>query len=212
MILLLNFKTYKEGTGKNAVKLAKMCKEVARRKQVKAIIAPQVVDICTVNKILPTISQHVDYQEQGKYTGYLLPEELKADKAIGSLINHSEHKLRINEVKKTILRCKKLKLKTFVCAASLAEVKKIIRFKPDYLAYEVPELIGTGKSITKVKAPSVAKFVKMLKGKKIIPLCGSGISEKEDVQAALRLGCKGVLISSAFVKARNPKKKLLSML
>lgn len=211
MILLINFKTYASAAGKNAVKLAKICRQVSKKTKTKIIAAPQIADINQVSRIIPTISQHVDYFEQGRATGYVLPETIKADGAIGSLINHSEHKLRLDAVKKTIQRCRKLKLKTFVCAASLNEVKKIKKFKPDYIAFEVPELIGTGVSISKVKAGSVKKFTDLLKKTKIIPLIGAGVSTGEDVKAALRLGCKGVLAASAVTKAKNPKQVIFDM-
>jgi len=208
MILLINFKTYPSATGKNAVKLAKICRQVSRKTKTKIIVAPQIADINQVSKIIPTISQHVDYFDQGRATGYILPETIKADGAIGSLINHAEHKVRMDILKKTIKRCKKLKLKTFVCAANLNEAKKIKKFKPDYIAYEVPELIGTGISISKVKAGSVKKFTDLLKKTKIIALIGAGVSTGDDVKASLELGCKGVLAASAVTKAKDPKKKI----
>ncbi len=211
MILLINFKTYPSATGKNAIKLAKICKEISRKTKTKIVVAAQIADIHNISKIISTVSQHVDYFDQGRYTGYVLPEAVKANGAIGSLINHSEHKLSLDAVKKTIERCKKLKLKTIVCAASLKEVKKIKEFKPDYIAYEVPELIATGVSISKVKASSVKKFVKLLKGTKIVPLVGAGVSTGNDVKAALKLGCKGVLVASAITKAKDPRKVVLEM-
>jgi len=208
MILLINFKTYPSATGKNAVKLAKICRQVSRKTKTKIIVAPQIADINQVSKIIPTISQHVDYFDQGRATGYVLPETIKANGAIGSLINHAEHKVSMDILKKTIKRCKKLKLKTFVCAANLNEAKKIKKFKPDYIAYEVPELIGTGISISKVKAGSVKKFTDLLKKTKIIALIGAGVSTGDDVKASLELGCKGVLAASAVTKAKDPKKKI----
>ncbi len=52
------------------------------------------------------------------------------------------------------------------------------------------------------------RFVKMLKGSKIIPLCGAGIGNLEDVLEAKRLGCKGILISSAIAKDKKPERFL----
>ena len=43
-----------------------------------------------------------------------------------------------------------------------------------------------------------------MKKTKILPLCGAGISTAEDVKEAYNLGCKGVLISSAIAKSKNP--------
>jgi len=206
-ILLINFKTYKSATGKKAVRLARICRAVAKKTGCKIIVAPQIADIAAVSKIITTISQHVDHMEAGRATGFTLPETIKAN----SLINHAEHKISMKDLRKTIKRCKKLKLKTFVCAANLNEANKIKQFKPDYIAYEVPELIGTGKSISTFAPKSVERFVKLLKRTKIIPLCGAGISTGNDTKASLKLGCKGMLAASAVTKAKNPKKVLLDL-
>ncbi|MGB9134788.1 MAG: triose-phosphate isomerase [Candidatus Bathyarchaeia archaeon] len=40
-------------------------------------------------------------------------------------------------------------------------------------------------------------------------LCGAGITQGDDVAAALRLGTKGVLVASGIVKAKEPYKVLL---
>ena len=54
------------------------------------------------------------------------------------------------------------------------------------------------------------KFVSLLKNTKIIPLCGAGINSKEDYLEALKLGCKGILVSSVVAKSKgkNPEKFL----
>jgi len=45
----------------------------------------------------------------------------------------------------------------------------------------------------------------------VVVLCGAGISSGDDVEAALKLGTKGVLLASGVVKAKEPKKVLLEM-
>lgn len=213
-ILVINFKTYEKATGENAVKLAKVCEEVAKKTKVKIWLAVQIADIYRVSKAvkLPIFSEHVDYQLPDSHTGSILAEDIKVNGATGTLLNHSEHRLKLEIVEKTIARCKQLKLKTLVCAASVAEAKKIAKFKPDYIAYEAPSLIGTGRSISKYKPATVKKFVKeMKKYPKIFPLTGAGVSNGEDVKAAIDLGTRGALLASAVTKAKNPKKVLLDL-
>ena len=83
-IIVVNFKTYKESSGKNSIKLAKSLKD--------AIIAVQPADICETSKVHQNIyCQHVDSVEQGRGTGYLTIEDLIANGACGSLLNHSAH-------------------------------------------------------------------------------------------------------------------------
>ena len=162
--------------------------------------------------------QHVDFQKPGKGTGFILAEAVKKDGARGSLLNHSEHHLRFEILKKTAKRCKEQKLKMILCASSLKEVKKILKLKPEAVAFEIKSLIGTGEAISREKPESVKKFAELVKrfNKKnktrILALCGAGISKAEDVKEALRLGCVGVLVASAVVKSRNPEKLLREML
>ncbi len=211
-LIIINFKTYKEASGKNALKLAQQLEKVAKKSSV--LIAVDNLDIAQLTKKinLKILSQHIDPVHYGQHTGKIVPEEVKKDGAYGVLINHAEDRLPFPILKKTIERAKEAKLKTFVCSASIHEIKKIIQLKPDAIAFEVPSLIGTGKSISRYKPKSVTTFSNLLKKTKIIPLCGAGISTKEDVESALSLGAKGVLISSAVAKAKNPGEKLKELL
>ena len=45
----------------------------------------------------------------------------------------------------------------------------------------------------------------------VAPLCGAGITNSGDVQKALELGTKGILVASGVVKAKNPEKILEEM-
>ncbi|MBU2633673.1 MAG: triose-phosphate isomerase [Nanoarchaeota archaeon] len=200
-MIIINFKTYKEATGKNALKLAKLVNK-------DTYLAVQPTDIYQISKSskAKVLAQHTDNATYGRYTGSITPEAIKAAGAVGTLLNHSEKKIK--NLKEIINKCKKLKLITIVCSKNLKETKKIIKLNPDYIAFEIPELIATGKGISTYKPKSVKKFVKLLKNTKIKPLCGSGISTKEDFKAALDLGTKGILLSSYFVKSKNPKKFL----
>ena len=81
---------------------------------------------------------------------------------------------------------------------------------PTTIAFESPELVASGKSITQFKEKEIKNFVKLFHGKRIKPLCGAGIQTVEDIQKALELGCKGVLISSAI--ANVPLRKAEKLL
>jgi triosephosphate isomerase len=210
-ILIINFKAYEEAIGKNALKLAKICDEVAKKRDVEIMICVQASDIHQIAKKvkIKILSQHVDYH-YGKFTGCVSPISIKENGAYGSLINHSERSLDIETIEKTIKECKKVGLKIVACASNLQEAEKISELKPEYIAFEVPELIGTGNSITKEKPESIKTFVKIVELNSI-PLCGAGISTKEDFKTALELGTKGVLISSAITKSPVPKKALMDI-
>jgi triosephosphate isomerase len=206
-IIVINFKTYKQATGKNALKLAKAIESVDK----KIIIGVQAPDIEAISKKtkLKVYSEHVDYFEQGRNTGFILPEDIKKNGAKGSFLNHSEHKLKFDVLKKTIKRCKKIKLKTLVFASDLKEAKKIQKLKPDYLVIEPPELVGGKISVSKSKPELIEKISKNLKMKFLV---GAGIHTNKDIKKALELGAEGIAISSAITKAKNPKKVLRGLL
>ena len=157
-MIVINFKTYK--TGKKALVLAKKLSKVSK-KVIFAVPAPDIYSIAHKVKN-PIFTEHVDYFEPNRHTGAILPEDIKSNGAKGSLINHSERKLTLKEIKLTINRCKKLNLKTIVCASNLKEAKKIDKFKPDFIAYEPPELIAGNISVSKakpdIKDPAAAKI------------------------------------------------------
>ena len=200
-MIVINFKNYVYG--QKSLKLAKKIEKILPN----AILTVSAVDIGYLIYFtkLKVYAQHVDFHEKGKTTGFLIPEAAKAHGASGTLLNHSEHKLKFDELKKTMLRCKKVNLKVIVCAANLIEVKKIKKLNPFAIAFEDPKLISTGKSITKYKTNELKKFVSLLKNTKIIPLCGAGINSKNDYLEALNLGCKGILVSSVIANSKNPE-------
>lgn len=201
-MIIINFKNYKFGN--EALNLAKKIKKYLP----KAIICPATADIWQIsqNTKLAVYAQHVSSLEGNRNTGFDLPESIKSAGASGTLLNHSEHKIPFSQIKKSLAKLSKLKLKVIVCVSSLREAKKISRFhiKPYAIAFEDPKLISTGKSITQYNPKTIKKFVKILGNKNIIQLCGAGINSTQDVIKAKLFGCKGVLIASAIANSKNP--------
>lgn len=214
-LILLNFKTYPEAVGKKALLLAKKLEKV-KSKKYEIIIAPS---LPTLEEVAARISlkvyaQHTDLAGLGAFTGKISAQELKKIGVRGTLLNHSERKIPFFLLQKIVADCKKNKLVTIVCASSLSEAKKVAKLKPDYLAYEPPELIGGNVSVTKAKPKIIVKAVELVN--KISPktkvLCGAGVHSREDIQKALKLGTKGMLIGHAVPKAKNPEKFLRELL
>ena len=204
-MLIVNFKTYKQG--EEVVKLAKIVEKISR----KIIIVLQATDIYGVRQEtgLEIFSQHVDYFEVGRNTGYILPETVKEAGASGTFLNHSEHKLSFNILEKTLKRCKKLGLKTLVFVKSLQEAKKVSKLKPAYIVFEPPELIAGKISVSEAKPDLVKKIVKNVKGNILI---GAGIKNRRDVEIAKKLGAKGVVVSFIVTTSKNPEKILKELL
>ena len=212
-IVLVNFKTYAEGTGKNALKLAKACEKVSLETEVCVGVAPQFVDITLVADAvkIPVFAQHIDPVTHGSFTGHVLPEAIKEAGAVGTLINHSERRLKIADIDAAITRARENGLISVVCSNNAAVSEAAAMLKPDMVAVEPPELIGTGIPVSKATPEVVSGTVKLVKqvNRDVIVLCGAGITQGEDVAAALRLGTEGVLIASGIVKAKDPYKVLL---
>jgi triosephosphate isomerase len=200
-MIVINLKNYK--VGKDILDLVKKI-EIYYNKAIVAVPALNLKEI-SANTSLHIIAQHVDFRDPGRGTGYVIPEALLGAGIGGSLLNHSEHKLDIEEIKKTIKRCNEIGLKLIVCTSSLTEARKLKTLNPYAIAFEDKKLIATGKSITDYKTHDVRKFVEILKDSEIIPLCGAGITKGEDVAAALVLGCKGVLVASAVANSQHPE-------
>ena len=127
------------------------------------------------------------------------------------MINHSERRLRLADIDAAITRAREVGLTSLVCVNNSAVSAAATALKPDIIAVEPPELIGTGISVSKAKPEVVRGTVKLVKqiNPDVTVLCGAGITTGEDVAAALKLGTEGVLVASGIVKAQNPYKVLL---
>jgi len=211
-IIIVNFKTYKESTGDNAIKLAKICNKTAEETKTSIAVAVQSTDIYKISKIvsIPILSQHIDAIDFGKNTGFLLPESVKQAGAEATLLNHSEHRLDFDLLKKSIQRAKQAGLKTIVCAKSTEETKNIANLNPDFIAIEPLELIGGKVSVSKAKPEVISNSVKAIKAinNKIKVLCGAGIHNENDIKKSIELGADGVLVASGIVKTRNQEAAL----
>ena len=211
-LIVLNFKTYSESTGSEGLALARICQELASENSLEMVVVPQVADISTISAAvsIPVFSQHVDGVGYGGFTGHITAASLKAAGAAGSLINHSERRLRLAEIEASIAACRQAGLKSIVCTNNVATTRAAAAMGPDYVAIEPPELIGSGIPVSKSDPEIVDRSVQAVK--KIAPdvgvLCGAGITHGEDLKAALDLGSQGVLLASGIIKAKDQRKAL----
>jgi len=214
-LIALNFKVYLEAVGEKAVKLAKIAEEVSKEYGVCVMVAPPQIDLARVVQEveIPIFAQHVDPYKPGSHTGSVIAEDVKAAGALGSIVNHSEHRLRLADIGMVLERLRKNGLMSLLCTDTVETTKAGAALGPDILAIEPPELIGTGIPVSKAKPEVVTGAVEAVK--KINPavhvLCGAGISAGDDVAKAIELGTEGVLLASAYVKAKDPKAVLSEM-
>lgn len=206
-IVIVNFKAYAEATGKRAVELAQKAERVNHETGVSVGVAPQVADLAAVAEAveIPVFAQHIDPIRPGGYTGHVLAESVKEAGAKGTLINHSERQLKLADIDEIIRITRERGLLSVVCANNPTISMAAAALKPDLIAIEPPELIGTGISVSKAKPEVVTDTIQLVRevNGKVVILCGAGISHGEDVHAALRLGTQGVLVASGIVKAKD---------
>ncbi len=211
-LIVLNFKTYRESTGPEALGLARICEDIAREHSLEMVVVPQAADISAIAGAvkIPVFSQHVDGVGYGGFTGHITAASLKAAGASGTLINHSERRLRLAEIEASIAACRLAGLKSIVCTNNVATTRAAAAMEPDYVAIEPPELIGSGIPVSKADPEIVAKSVEAVR--RISPnvgvLCGAGITHGEDLKSALDLGSQGVLLASGIIKAKDQRKAL----
>ncbi len=208
-VIIINFKTYQQATGKNAVKLAKICQQVAKASKADIRIAVQPTDLARVVKAvkIPVYAQHIDSYSYGKFTGFITAEAIKAAGAKGTLLNHSEHRLKVDELEECVKRAKKLGLITVLCANDPLVGQALATLKPDFIAVEPPELIGGTLSVSEAEPEVIKDIVKRI-GKKEKILVGAGVHTGKDVKVAKELGAAGVLLASGVTMAKDPKKVL----
>jgi triosephosphate isomerase len=203
-MFVINCKNYEEISGEKIIKFVKIAEKVSKKYKVKiAISPPQHLIGLVANSSIQILAQHIDDSKVGSTTGFVIPELLKKSKVNGSLINHSEHRISSKEIQKLVLKLKELKMTSIVCVKDVAEVKKYVKLNPDYIAIEPPELIGSGKAVSKEKPELIAKAAKAVKNTNTKLLCGAGIVSGEDVTKAVELGSKGILVASGIIKAKN---------
>jgi triosephosphate isomerase len=189
-MIILNFKIYSQTFGPKALELAKDIKELSASSKTKVIITVSALDAYRLQNLgQETWLQNVDEYSDGKHTGWISPLQAQSIGINGSLLNHSEHRLKKGTIQKIIAN-KPNDFKIVCCAHSLIA-------SPD-------------KSVATEKADSIKNAVSLASP---VPLIvGAGIKSTEDVRVSLKMGAIGVCLSSAFVLSENPKELLIKLL
>ena len=209
-VIVLNMKTYSESTGENALDIVKIMNNVSIESGINMAVSVQSTDIkeCSENISIPVFAEHIDPILPGSHTGWTLPEAIKSAGAVGSLINHSEHRLKLADIDFCISRAKVLDLDQIVCSNNILTSKAIAALSPNFLAVEPPELIGGDISVTSANPDIVSGSIKAVKDvdDKVRVLCGAGVKNGVDVARAIELGSVGVLLASGIIKSKDKEK------
>lgn len=211
-ILIVNYKAYEEAYTRPGVIIGEAARglrgKLSATRIILAVPAPLLYKMTTIYD--DVYLQHVDPVPTGAYTGYTPAKALQYLPVTGTLVNHSEHKLDYRSVSKIIGDAKSVGREVAACADTPGEAAGLAHLKPDMIAVEPPELIGSGIPVSKAKPEVIVSGVEAVHGvdPSIIVLAGAGINGGEDAVRALQLGARGVLVASAIVKAGDPAAKL----
>jgi len=207
MFVLVNLKAYPC----DSEALAATIRDVSATSGVDVAVAPQTAHLAPVADTgAETWGQHVSPVEHGSHTGSTLAEAVADAGAVGTLINHSEKRLRLADIDAAIRAAERAGLRTVVCANNPEQVAAVAALGPDAVAVEPPELIGTGTPVSKADPDVVRDAVEAAAAvdESVEVYCGAGISTGEDVVAAAELGASGVLLASGVAKADDPRAAL----
>ena len=205
-MLLVNFKRYDEVMyGEGSLRLAKIAEDVSKMYGIEIAVAPPVEHLGMAKEVsIPVFAQYIDMTN-------MTAEKAKSLGAKGAIINHSDYKIPEGEVLHFVNDARKSGLSSIVCVNSVAEAEAYVSFKPDYIAIEPDNLIGTGKSVSTTRPDAISDLADLLlrHGMDGRAMCGAGISNENDVRVALEFGAAGgVLVSSAVVKAKDWQGKI----
>ncbi|MFC4356459.1 triose-phosphate isomerase [Halobium salinum] len=204
MFVLVNLKAYDV----DPVEIATAARDVAEESGARIGVAPQAAHLPAVADTgVETWAQHVSAVEHGSHTGSTLAEAVADAGASGTLINHSEKRLKLADIDAAMDAAERAGLETCVCANNPDQVGAVAALGPDAVAVEPPELIGGDVSVASADPDIVEDAVAAANAvdDAVAVYCGAGVSTGEDVDAAGDLGAEGVLLASGVAKADDPR-------
>ena len=210
-VLVVNYKAYESAFDYRAINVAEKAAKIWSLLGVRVILAVPAIMVHRVMQYHEDVYlQHVDPITYGAYTGYTPPEALLRVGVKGSLVNHSEHKLVYRDVARVVDLLRQSSLESIVCADTPGEAQGLAHLRPTMMAVEPPELIGTGTPVSRARPEVITEAVRAVRSvDPTIPvLAGAGITNAEDVERAIELGARGVLVASAVMKDPDPPRKL----
>ena len=211
-ILAVNLKAYPSAFSVDTVRdLAREAKALESRYGIDVVLLPPAPLLLVARAVHERVyAQHVDPPGLGQATGRLPVDALPLMDIKGFMVNHSEAKVSSRHLASVLEYALMEGLEAIVCADTPREAAAAASMGARIVAVEPPELIGSGVSVSKARPEVITESVRAVASvnRSVILLAGAGISGKEDVEAALRLGAGGVLVASYVAKSRDPPTRL----
>src|SRR6056297_2539342 len=190
MFILVNLKAYPC----DPIEVATAARDVAEASGARIAVSPQAADLARVADTgVETWAQHVSPNDHGSHTGSTLAEAVADNGAEGTLLNHSENRLKLADIDGSLDAAERTGMDTCVCANNPEQIGAAAALGPDAVAVEPPELIGTGTPVSKADPDVVRDAVDAAAAvdDSVDVLCGAGISTGEDLESAGDLGAEG---------------------
>ena len=214
-IIVVNLKAYAEARGIGALRIAEALEDVSQDMGVAFAVAPNAFDVRLIAQetTLPVLAQHVDAVPEGSHTGFLTPEAAREAGALGSLVNHSEHRLQVADIEHAVDRLRECGLASVVCTNNPKVSGAAAALGPDFVAVEPPELIGGEICVCEASPEVVSDSVALVKGvdPDVRVLCGAGVKNGDDVKRSIELGAEGVLLASGVALADDVRAVALDL-
>jgi triosephosphate isomerase len=207
MFILVNLKAYPC----DPVAVAEAARDVAEESGVRIAVSPQAAHIERVAETgVETWAQHVSPNDYGSHTGSTLAEAVAEAGAVGTLLNHSENRLKLADIDASLGAAERAGLETCVCGNNPEQIGAVSALGPDSVAVEPPELIGGDVSVSTADPDIVVDAVEAAAAvdEDVEVYCGAGVSTGDDVVAAGDLGATGILLASGVAKADDPRAAL----
>jgi triosephosphate isomerase len=204
VFVLVNLKAYPC----DPVAVAQAARDVAAESGVDIAVVPQAADLSRVADTgVTTFAQHVSPVSHGSHTGSTLAEAAADNGATGTLLNHSEERMKLADIDVSLDAADRVGFDTVVCANNPDQIAAAAALGPDAVAVEPPELIGTGTPVSQADPDVVEDAVAAAAAvdPSVDVYCGAGISTGDDLVAARELGASGVLLASGVAKADDPR-------
>ena len=204
MFILVNLKAYEC----DPVAVAEAAAAVADDADARIAVAPQAAHVPAVAETgVETWAQHVSPVGHGSHTGSTLADAVADAGAVGTLLNHSERRLKLADIDAGLGMATQADLETVACANNPRQIAGVAALGPDAVAVEPPELIGGDVSVASADPDIVTNAVRAAGAvdESVDVFCGAGISTGEDVATAAELGADGVLLASGVAKADDPR-------
>ena len=209
MHIIVNLKAY----ACDAAAIASAATEYATDETPISVVPQATAIAATAATGADTWAQHVDPIDHGSHTGTVHATAAAAAGATGTLLNHSERRLKLADIDVAIGAADRAGLRTCVCANTPAQTAAVAALGPDIVAIEPPALIGGDVSVATADPDIVRDAVTAAAATDptVAVYCGAGVSTAADITTAGELGATGVLLASGVAKSDDPAAALAAL-